>query len=163
MDIIEKIPRYGMSKRCQKLLPRITKEYFHGKSLQYLKDKSSKKNKGCIQEIYKRIELTIKELSLDKITPLMGVHREDVKHDVAFVDTILKYCIHFRGPGQKLENKLLDAVKTENKEYNKKFRIFIKRRYNEEKSGKEDIGIVKSIKNQDLYLFIAKNIINKNS
>lgn len=156
--LLEKIPRNGMSKKCQEFLPFIAKYYFDGKQLEDIKSKLSKKHREYAKEIYKRIENTITISSLKKITPVMGLHPEDVKYGVAFIDTILKYCTILSPKKEKLEKKLIDAINMGDRN----FRIFLKRRYKEGGSNKDDINMITKIKNQNFYLFIAKNILNGN-
>ncbi len=160
--LLEGIPRAGMTKKCQELIPYIDKQYFDGKSLDELKEELGKKNRGYAKEIYNRIEQTIKIVSLRKVTPVMGLHPEDVKHRVGFVDTILKYCVSLSPKKEKLEKKLIDAIKIGNKENDKNLKSFIERRYKEEKPSKGDNYIAKNIgKDQRFYLFVRKNILNE--
>jgi predicted transcriptional regulator len=158
-NLLQKIPKKGISKKGQKLMPLILEEYFKGKSLQSSEKKFGKRNEGHVEEVYKRVESIIKEESLKKITPFMAIHKEDVKYDTAFIDTILKYCIQFRGPKERLERRLLDSLKRYDNEYDKKTKDFLERRYKKEEYFSGDANIIKEMKSQKLYLFIAKNIL----
>ena len=161
-----RIPKSGMTKKCQELIPYIDEQYLNSKSLDELKEGLGKKNRGYAQEIYKRIESTIKITSLRKVAPVMGLHPEDFKHKVGFVEAILRYSVRSSPKKEKLEKKLIDAIKTGNRENDKNLRSFIKRIYKEEKPipRNGDIDMAKKIgSDQRFYLFVRKNILNSSS
>ena len=162
--LLEAISRAGMTKKCQELIPYIDEQYLDGKSLDELKEGLGKKNRGYAEEIYKRIEQTIKIMSLRKVVPVMGLHVEDFKHRVGFVEAIFRYCVSLSPKEEKLEKKLIDAIKTGNREDDEILRSFIKRTYKEEKPipRNGDINIAKKIGgDQRFHLFIRKNILNE--
>ena len=153
--IKDNIPRNGLTKECQKLIPYVVDRYKEGKSNEDIKRKFRGKNRAYVEEIYKRTELTIKNLSLDKISKRMYLHREDIKHGIGFVDTILRYCVQFKAPGEKLEKRLVTDLGVDNN--------FLKRRYKDKKYKTDDVYIIKDLeKNQKFYLFVAENIILNN-
>jgi len=97
--LLKKISRNGMSKKCQKFLPKIAENYFEGIPLDLLKERLGKKNRGFADIIYGRLE-QIKINGLKKASGYVGKHYRDLKIDAVFADSIIQFC-----RSNKLEKK----------------------------------------------------------
>ena len=117
-SLIEKIPRNGMSRKCQNKLSLIAGQYFNKKPANQLKKELSHIHKGFVDEIYKRLNWVIKTESLNKICGIMGRHPEDCKKDSEFADMVITYCINYSPPKSKLKKeifKIFDYLDEESK------------------------------------------------
>ena len=112
--LLEKIPRNGMSKGCQKIFPHIARHYFNPESrltsydgsFDELKSGLKKKNQGYAEEIYKRLE-SVKLNSLKTASQVMnGRHPRDLAEDYVFAETIMRYCVSFTNKKKGLTKNL---------------------------------------------------------
>lgn len=151
-NLMDKLPRAGMSKKCQKFLPLVLEQYFNGESLEEIKDGLSKNHFGYVDKIYGKLE-QIKLDSLKLITRVMPVgHPNSLKEDVAFTDTIITYCINFG----KLKKEIFKVFKV----LDKKQEAILKLRYKEKKGTANDYHALNSLaRTPELYNFVIDKIL----
>jgi len=154
--LIEKIPRKGMSKKCQRFLPNIVRQYFEDVSLNELKHKLKDKNKGFADLIYRRLE-QIKMGGLKKTALFSGKHPNDIKEGAVFAESIINYCMH----AGKLEKELIKSSRKFKKE-SKINKDFLRKRYIDNEKETKDYHKLNSIaKEPEFYVFIIDNLLDK--
>ncbi len=149
--LIEKIPKNGMSKDCQKFLPFIARQYFNEKPAKQLETELSKKNKGFVDIIYNRLGKTLDQITitaLKKPCGYSGRHPLDIKDDPALVaDIIIKHCINYK---LRLQTKLLEISKGTGIT-----KDFLDRRYKRGKELETDREVLASFgKKPNFYVFM---------
>ncbi len=148
--LLEKIPKNGMSKKCQEFFPFITKYYFEGKPQ---KDCPSKFGKQNINLVYNRLN-QIKINGLKKISGVLAKHPKDIEDDVAFADAVIEYSFYFK----KLKKEIFKIFK----KLNTKNRNILNKRYKEDKKFNEDYHSLQALtRNPDFYVFIIDKILDK--
>lgn len=159
--ICERMPKRGMSDKCQKKLPIILEEYFRGASLDELK----KKYRGFANKVCDRLREYTKTEGSKKLALIFGKHEKELYEDYNFTETVVKYCMWSNG----LEKEFFNSMNISEKE-----RAYLRAKYklgDEEKQKKEEIiasknrididDLLKSIsKDEEFYRFVAKNIIS---
>lgn len=131
---LEKIPRCGMSKGFQKILPHIAKQYFNGKSKDQLE--ISEKNKKYVDPIWRRLE-GIKINGLKKVGGVRVFHYKSRMEPQAFADAILEYCMNCK---KGLQTKLVNTLKEP-----KINADFLKKLYRVKKVDEENDAILKRV------------------
>lgn len=149
--LIGKIPRRGMSRKCQELLPFIGKQYFDGKPLEQLKNELNKKSKGYVEITYRRLDWMLDQIkinALKKPCGYSGKHPLDIKDDPALVaDIIIKHCIDYK---LRLQTKLLEISKGTGIT-----KSFLDRRYGEGKEIEIDRKVLASFgSSPNFYVFM---------
>ena len=155
--LIEKIPKNGMSKKCQELLPFIGKQYFNEKPAKQLEDDLGKKNKGYVEITYRRLDRMLDQIkinALKKPCGYSGKHPLDIKDDPALVaDIIIKHCIDYK---LRLQTKLLEIFKDIGIT-----KSFLDRRYNKGKELETDRKLLVSLGNNPNFYIFMMNLNGK--
>ena len=150
--LLEKIPKNGMSKKCQEFLPLITRYYFDGKQLEDCPSKFGKKN---ILITYNRLN-QIKIKGLKKISEVLAKHPKDIEDDVAFADAIIEYSFYFKKLKKEMF-KIFNKLDTKNKNS-------LNQRYKKNKKLSEDYRSVQVLaRTPNFYVFIIDKILDKNA
>ena len=150
--LLEKIPRNGMSKKCQKFLPSIAKYYFERKQPENCPPKFGKKN---VLIVYDRLN-QIKIKGLKKISGVLAKHPKDIEDDVAFADAIIEYSFYFKKLKKEI-SKIFNKLNIEDKNT-------LNKRYKKNKKLSEDYRSVQVLaKTTDFYVFIIDKILDKNA
>jgi len=147
---LEKMPRHGMSKGFQKILPYIAKQYFNGKSQNQLE--IGEKNRKYIDPVWRRLE-GIKINGLKKVGGVRAFHYNDRMEDNAFADTILEYCMNCK---KGLQTKLARTIEEPKINAN-----FLKKLYRENKKDSNDKVILKRVAHESgLYIIILDHVLD---
>lgn len=104
--LVEKIPKYEMSKKCQSLALRFGRKYFKGKTIEQVKKRLSKKRGGIAGVVYKRLG-QVKEDCLSVITPYLAQHINNFKDDCLFAKAVIEYSAIYGN----LEEEIFDVFK----------------------------------------------------
>ncbi len=153
-DLIEKLPKNGMSRKCQRLMKGISLRYFKGEPREHAKQNYGEKNRGFVDVVYRRLD-HIKEEGLKRVVGFKGGHINDYKGEGSvqlFSDAIIDFCINRKDLEKKLA-ETLDRIGVGG-DFLKKYR---------EKGKKSQYrDTLKEIaKNPYFYSFILENIINR--
>ncbi len=163
--ICERIPKRGMSDKCQKKLPIILEEYLSkGTSI----DKLKKKYRGFANKACDGLREYAKTEGSKKLAPFFGEHEKELCDDYKFTESVVKYCMWNNG----LEKEFFNSMNIPEKGRN-----YLRVKYklsDEEKQKKEEIityknrieieDLLRSIsKDEEFYRFVTKNILSKGS
>lgn len=156
--LLQRIPRHGMPRRAQELFPYIASSYLNGKPIYGLG--LNKRNQKYADDIYRRLDDSstkainqIRMVLLKKATGVMAgplMHPMGLTDDIAFADTMIRYCTEFIG--NKRETVVRGLAKT----------VGVHVKFLKKKKLKDDKEELERIANEpSFYNFLFDNIMNE--